>query len=48
MMRRYHDDELVPADRDDCDDPRPIPRYRCHDGLCGALDCARCNPGHEE
>jgi len=19
-------------------------RYRCHDGLCGALDCDRCGP----
>lgn len=21
--------------------------YRCHDGMCGAIDCVRCNPGYD-
>ena len=42
----------MPYSDEDLDDlkaelrkPRP---YRCHDGLCGAGDCARCGDGEAD
>jgi hypothetical protein len=32
------------ADDYDGDDDPPRARYRCHDRMCGALDCANCHP----
>ena len=23
-------------------------RYSCHDGMCGAIDCPRCNPDRDD
>ncbi len=50
MGRRedYYDCEPEVPTWADCDEPRPRRRYYCTDGLCGALDCDHCNPGHDE
>lgn len=35
----------VPEDYDEVEPREPAKQvFRCSDGLCGAQDCARCNP----
>jgi len=45
----YHPDDTTDPRFDDAErDPAPRRRYRCADGFCGADDCDRCHPGHDE
>lgn len=37
-------DELAADPEDQTSTPS---KYRCLDAMCGALDCSRCHPGHE-
>lgn len=38
------DPDLGPDDEEDDEQPVLARRSRCHDGMCGAEDCERCNP----
>lgn len=52
MRHHDHDSEDIAWElrhRFDDEDGRLIRRrYRCSDGMCGALDCDRCHPGWDE
>ena len=44
--------KMFDLSEDDLEDARrefaPLRRYKCNDGRCGALDCARCHPENKD